>query len=294
MEAVQTNWVEGMVQSLSNIECAVYQNTHARLSMATTDSNLDDQQSFNLIRQGGKMRDQGVAGLYRKYAGQFRNKFLRQRVSASDAEDIVQEVFIKIVEKRDTYRGDAPLAAWLWRIAHHCMIDHFRSVKKGSPEDTKVAKEAAIKAAAAVVSERTRAMEAGKSRMQGGVQVTEFPYAADYIEKHDHMVKFPTHMSPTDEEGWDALERHSETLWKYDPPPGNVSYEDCVIRGITEFASTSKKNSERALAIRLVADGKDQVSIAHAIDHDPGGIRQYLLQCRKIIKEFLLPCQEFK
>jgi RNA polymerase sigma-70 factor (ECF subfamily) len=253
--------------------------------MAANDSNLEDLQSLNLIRQGGKMRDRGVAALYRKYAGQFRNKFLRQRVSASDAEDIVQEVFIKIDEKCDSYRGDAPLAAWLWRIAHHCMIDHFRSVKDGSSENKK--------AIAAAATERTKAMKAGQSKMQEGVKVTEFPYAAEYIEKHDHIVKFPILMTPTDEEGWDALERQSESLWKYDPPPGNVSYEDCVIRGITEFASTSMKNSERALAIRLVADGKDQVSIAHAINHDPGGIRQYLLQCRKIIKEFLLPCQEF-
>jgi len=35
----------------------------------------EDQQSINLIRQGGKMRDAGTAKLFRKYAAHFRKFF---------------------------------------------------------------------------------------------------------------------------------------------------------------------------------------------------------------------------
>jgi RNA polymerase sigma-70 factor (ECF subfamily) len=90
---------------------------------------MDDQNSFNLIRQGGKMRDQGVASLYRSYAAHFRKFYIYQGLNVSDADDVVQETFIKIVRYCDTYYGDSPLAAWLWRIARNCMNDHFRRIK---------------------------------------------------------------------------------------------------------------------------------------------------------------------
>ena len=102
--------------------------TSVRLAMLTTNSNDDDLNSLNLIRQGGMMRDQGVAELYRKYGKQFRDKFLRQRLNVADAEDIVQETFINIVRHCDKYNG-SPLRAWLWLIANNCMNDHFRRTK---------------------------------------------------------------------------------------------------------------------------------------------------------------------
>jgi len=97
--------------------------------MPMTDTTIDDQNNFNLIRQGGKMRDKGVAALYRRYAPHFRKFYLYQGLSSADAEDIVQETFVKIVRHCDTFTGDSPLAAWLWRIARNCMNDHFRRTK---------------------------------------------------------------------------------------------------------------------------------------------------------------------
>jgi RNA polymerase sigma-70 factor, ECF subfamily len=97
--------------------------------MTDNDMKIDEQHGFNLICQGGKLRDQGVTLLFRKYAAHFRKFYLYQGLSAADAEDIVQETFIKIVRKCDTYQADAPLAAWLWTIARNCMNDHFRRVK---------------------------------------------------------------------------------------------------------------------------------------------------------------------
>lgn len=96
---------------------------------------MDDQRSFALIRQGGKMRDQGVASLYRKYAAHFRKFYLCQGLNAADADDIVQETFVNIVRHCDGYQGDAPLEAWLWRIARNCMNDHFRRAKARPAEN---------------------------------------------------------------------------------------------------------------------------------------------------------------
>lgn len=136
MEAIKASWVEGAVQSLGDIECTACHNTHARLSMATTDSNLDDLQSLDLIRQGGKMRDQGYAMLWRKYEPQFRRKYIyRYRLTEAEADEVTQETFLKIARSFDTYNADSPLAAWLWRIAVNCVIDHIRSTKARIPAD---------------------------------------------------------------------------------------------------------------------------------------------------------------
>lgn len=103
--------------------------------MPTTDTAIDDQRSFTLIRQGGKMRDQGVTSLYRRYAAHFRKFYLYQGLNAADADDIIQETFVNIVRYCDNYQGDSPLAAWLWRIARNCMNDHFRRTKARPAEN---------------------------------------------------------------------------------------------------------------------------------------------------------------
>ena len=97
--------------------------------MPETETTMDAQHGFTLIRQGGRMRDQGVTLLYRKYASHFRKFYIYQGLNAADADDIVQETFVNIVRYCDNYKGDSPLEAWLWRIARNCMNDHFRRTK---------------------------------------------------------------------------------------------------------------------------------------------------------------------
>lgn len=81
------------------------------------------------------MRDQGVTALYRRYAAHFRKFYLYQGLNAADADDIIQETFVNIVRHCDSYQGDSPLAAWLWRIARNCMNDHFRRTKARPAEN---------------------------------------------------------------------------------------------------------------------------------------------------------------
>ena len=47
-------------------------------------------------------------------------------VSQEDSEDIVQEIFVKIRNKIDTYDQTQALAPWLFTIAHHTAIDRLR------------------------------------------------------------------------------------------------------------------------------------------------------------------------
>jgi RNA polymerase sigma-70 factor (ECF subfamily) len=44
----------------------------------------------------------------------------------SDARDIVQEAFLRVYRKRDTFDGDSAFYTWLYRIVHNLAIDLLR------------------------------------------------------------------------------------------------------------------------------------------------------------------------
>jgi RNA polymerase sigma-70 factor, ECF subfamily len=55
--------------------------------------------------------------LYRDRYVAFRNGVATLTGSYDSARDVVQEAFAQALRDRDQYRGDGPLAAWVWRIA---------------------------------------------------------------------------------------------------------------------------------------------------------------------------------
>jgi RNA polymerase sigma-70 factor (ECF subfamily) len=54
--------------------------------------------------------------------------FILSRISdPDDADDMLQEVFIKLHTRIDTLRDEDRLAAWLYQIARNAIADHYRS-----------------------------------------------------------------------------------------------------------------------------------------------------------------------
>lgn len=61
-------------------------------------------------------------------------RFIRARVeSDADAEDVRQEVFLKVLGHHDRLRDDERLAGWVFRIASNAVVDHHRG-RRGGPE----------------------------------------------------------------------------------------------------------------------------------------------------------------
>ncbi|MHB8156668.1 MAG: RNA polymerase sigma factor [Desulfocucumaceae bacterium] len=59
------------------------------------------------------------------------NRYLRYRVaSVWDADDLTASVFTRALEKYHLYRGEAPVAVWLFRIAHNIYVDYIRGNSK--------------------------------------------------------------------------------------------------------------------------------------------------------------------
>jgi RNA polymerase sigma-70 factor (ECF subfamily) len=70
---------------------------------------------------------QAFETVYRRHAGRLYTLAVRMAGSAQEAEDLLQEVFLNAYRKMGSYRGEASLGTWLYRLSiNHC-LDHRRS-----------------------------------------------------------------------------------------------------------------------------------------------------------------------
>lgn len=56
--------------------------------------------------------------------------FLAQAQSRVDADDLLQETWLRIHRMRHTYRAGEPALPWFYAIARHVRIDHYRRAKR--------------------------------------------------------------------------------------------------------------------------------------------------------------------
>ncbi len=70
--------------------------------------------------------------IWLEYHEKLRN-FISYRVSEETADDILQEVFIKIHSRIDSLKEGVKLESWLYQITRNTIIDHYRSKK---PDET--------------------------------------------------------------------------------------------------------------------------------------------------------------
>lgn len=68
--------------------------------------------------------------LYDRYVGAMFHTVLRLTANQQDAEDVTQEVFVKVFEKLDTYRGESTLGAWIKRIAVNTTLNFLRQANR--------------------------------------------------------------------------------------------------------------------------------------------------------------------
>ncbi len=60
------------------------------------------------------------------YGERIYNLAFRFTGSSAEAEDLTQDIFLKLYRNLDRYRGDVPLAAWALRLSRNLCIDHYR------------------------------------------------------------------------------------------------------------------------------------------------------------------------
>ena len=65
-----------------------------------------------------------------RYKGKIYNYLYRMTGNAEDAEDLTQEVFVRMYSHIHSFRAEASLSTWLFRIAGNLCVDAFRRKKK--------------------------------------------------------------------------------------------------------------------------------------------------------------------
>jgi RNA polymerase sigma-70 factor (ECF subfamily) len=64
--------------------------------------------------------------LFRRYEVRTYAFFLRRTASPERAQDLYQELFLRIHRARDRYDAERPFAPWLFQIAHRLLVDDQR------------------------------------------------------------------------------------------------------------------------------------------------------------------------
>jgi RNA polymerase sigma-70 factor (ECF subfamily) len=65
--------------------------------------------------------------VYRQHSARLFSLAVRMLGNPADAEDMLQEIFLSAHRKLDSFRGDAALGTWLYRLAMNQILDHVRS-----------------------------------------------------------------------------------------------------------------------------------------------------------------------
>ena len=64
--------------------------------------------------------------LYARWRGPLYRYFLRQCGHAGQADELFQDVFMRVIGAAANYEATAKFTTWLFRIAHNRLVDHWR------------------------------------------------------------------------------------------------------------------------------------------------------------------------
>jgi RNA polymerase sigma-70 factor, ECF subfamily len=78
------------------------------------------------------------------FQGELKSFLLRLTTNVQDAEDIVQETYLKAQSKINTFRGDSSLKTWVFSIASNLAKDLLRSQKRWPENVTDICREEAL------------------------------------------------------------------------------------------------------------------------------------------------------
>lgn len=80
----------------------------------------------NLIERCKNNDRQAQKLLFDKYATKMMGICLRYCKNYEDARDVMQDGFVKVFSKIDTFKGDSSFGTWMSRVFIHTSLNHFR------------------------------------------------------------------------------------------------------------------------------------------------------------------------
>lgn len=78
----------------------------------------------------GKNENIHIETIWNEYYEQLLQFILKRVPDKATAEDILQNVFLKMLTHIDSLKDSTKIKGWLYQIARNAIVDHFRKVKK--------------------------------------------------------------------------------------------------------------------------------------------------------------------
>lgn len=97
------------------------------------DGSMLDKTDENELIAAAKQDPQAFTGLYQRYVQRVYGYFYNRTNSVVEAEDLTAKTFLAALEALSKYRHNGYFAAWLFGLAHHKVVDHYRETRRNIP-----------------------------------------------------------------------------------------------------------------------------------------------------------------
>lgn len=67
--------------------------------------------------------------LFNRYSKRIYNYFFKSTLDKDDSDDLTQELFIRVMKYRNSYKEGQAVQFWIFQIARNMIKDHFRKMK---------------------------------------------------------------------------------------------------------------------------------------------------------------------
>ncbi len=92
----------------------------------------------NALVERLRARDESaVSDLSAEYGSRIYQLAFRYMKNGEDAEEVAQDVLLKVYQKIDAFRGDAALSSWIYRITFNTAMSRLRNSKYRRPAEVK-------------------------------------------------------------------------------------------------------------------------------------------------------------
>lgn len=90
----------------------------------------------NLVERLRRGDEAAVAELSSTYGAKIYQLAFRYMKNCEDAEEVAQDVLLKVYQKIAAFRGDAALSSWIYRITFNTAMSRLRNARFSRPETT--------------------------------------------------------------------------------------------------------------------------------------------------------------
>ena len=94
--------------------------------------NTSDRQLVERLREGDATAMPELATTYGTRIYQLALRYMKNR---EDAEEVTQDVLLRVFRKIDAFRGDAALSSWIYRITFNAAMSRLRTLKHRRPAE---------------------------------------------------------------------------------------------------------------------------------------------------------------